>query len=180
MLKRTHALDLCRAGDAGDRDLPLGSKRDERATVAARHRVASLYAALQLPALLVGEARPMRTSRREIGHGTLALRALGACGPVAEDFPYTARSRDHRVERLKLDGERLRWLDGDDGGRRAAAQAGRWDRHGDDQRGRRRGDPLDILGDEITSVTWTSRSPNHYTTAIQMDIIDYYTRPRPP
>lgn len=42
------------------------------------------------PSFSTGEARPMRgTSRREIGHGNLAQRALK--GQVADDYPYTVR-----------------------------------------------------------------------------------------
>ncbi len=44
------------------------------------------------PPFCTGEARPMRgTSRREIGHGNLAERALKAVMPSVEDFPYTVR-----------------------------------------------------------------------------------------
>jgi polyribonucleotide nucleotidyltransferase len=44
------------------------------------------------PPYSVGEARPMRgTSRREIGHGALAERALKVVMPSLEDFPYTVR-----------------------------------------------------------------------------------------
>lgn len=44
------------------------------------------------PPFSVGEARPLRgTSRREIGHGTLAERALKKVMPTGEDFPYTVR-----------------------------------------------------------------------------------------
>ncbi len=44
------------------------------------------------PPFSTGEVRPMRgTSRREIGHGNLAERALQAVLPSAEDFPYTIR-----------------------------------------------------------------------------------------
>ena len=44
------------------------------------------------PPYCVGEARPMRgTSRREIGHGALAERALEQVMPSLEDFPYTVR-----------------------------------------------------------------------------------------
>ena len=44
------------------------------------------------PPFSVGEARPMRgTSRREIGHGALAERALSPVMPATEDFPYTVR-----------------------------------------------------------------------------------------
>ena len=42
------------------------------------------------PPFSTGEARPIRsTSRREIGHGNLAMRALK--GMIPEDFPYTVR-----------------------------------------------------------------------------------------
>lgn len=42
------------------------------------------------PPFSTGEARPLRgTSRREIGHGNLALRALK--GMIPTDFPYTVR-----------------------------------------------------------------------------------------
>jgi len=44
------------------------------------------------PPFSTGEVRPMRgTSRREIGHGNLAERALQALLPTAEEFPYTIR-----------------------------------------------------------------------------------------
>ncbi len=44
------------------------------------------------PPFSVGEVRPVRgTSRREIGHGNLAERALQAVLPPYEDFPYTIR-----------------------------------------------------------------------------------------
>lgn len=44
------------------------------------------------PPYCTGEARPMRgTSRREIGHGALAERALSYVIPDSEDFPYTIR-----------------------------------------------------------------------------------------
>jgi polyribonucleotide nucleotidyltransferase len=44
------------------------------------------------PPFSTGEVRPMRgTSRREIGHGNLAERALQAVLPPFEEFPYTIR-----------------------------------------------------------------------------------------
>lgn len=44
------------------------------------------------PPFSVGEAKPMRgPSRREIGHGALAERALIAVLPTEEEFPYTIR-----------------------------------------------------------------------------------------
>jgi polyribonucleotide nucleotidyltransferase len=44
------------------------------------------------PPFCTGEAKPIRgTSRREIGHGMLAERALEQTLPAYEDFPYTIR-----------------------------------------------------------------------------------------
>ena len=44
------------------------------------------------PPFSTGEVRPMRgTSRREIGHGNLAERAIEAVLPSYEEFPYTIR-----------------------------------------------------------------------------------------
>jgi len=44
------------------------------------------------PPFSTGEVRPVRgTSRREIGHGNLAERAIEAVRPPFEDFPYTIR-----------------------------------------------------------------------------------------
>ena len=44
------------------------------------------------PPFSTGEVRPMRgTSRREIGHGNLAERAIQAVLPPFEEFPYTIR-----------------------------------------------------------------------------------------
>ena len=44
------------------------------------------------PSFSTGEAKPMRgTSRREIGHGNLAERAIQAVLPPFEEFPYTVR-----------------------------------------------------------------------------------------
>src|SRR4029453_10021224 len=43
------------------------------------------------PAFSVGEARPIRTGRREVGHGALAERALLHVLPTQEQFPYTIR-----------------------------------------------------------------------------------------
>jgi polyribonucleotide nucleotidyltransferase len=44
------------------------------------------------PPFSVGEARPLRgSSRREIGHGALAERAVAQMAPTQESFPYTIR-----------------------------------------------------------------------------------------
>ena len=63
------------------------------------------------PPFSVGETGFMRgPKRRDIGHGALAQRALEAVIPPVEDFPYTIRVGlgDARVERLVVDGLRVR------------------------------------------------------------------------
>ena len=50
----------------------------------------NFYLHYNFPPFSTGEARPLRgTSRREIGHGNLAQRALGKVFP--DDCPYTVR-----------------------------------------------------------------------------------------
>ncbi|MEE8581594.1 MAG: polyribonucleotide nucleotidyltransferase [Myxococcota bacterium] len=51
------------------------------------------------PPFSVGEARPLRgPGRREIGHGTLAERAIQAVLPAHDDFPYTIRVVSETLE----------------------------------------------------------------------------------
>jgi polyribonucleotide nucleotidyltransferase len=51
------------------------------------------------PSFSVGEARPLRgPGRREVGHGTLAERAIKAVLPEHEDFPYTIRIVSETLE----------------------------------------------------------------------------------
>ncbi|MDE0911214.1 MAG: polyribonucleotide nucleotidyltransferase [Myxococcota bacterium] len=51
------------------------------------------------PAFSVGEARPLRgPGRREVGHGTLAERAITPVLPEHEDFPYTIRVVSETLE----------------------------------------------------------------------------------
>lgn len=50
------------------------------------------------PPFTVGEVKSVRVSRREIGHGHLAERALKAVLPSAETFPYTIRVVSDTVE----------------------------------------------------------------------------------
>ncbi|MGH0034240.1 MAG: polyribonucleotide nucleotidyltransferase [Myxococcota bacterium] len=51
------------------------------------------------PPFSVGEARPLRgPGRREVGHGTLAERALKAVMPDHDDFPYTVRVVSETLE----------------------------------------------------------------------------------
>ena len=72
------------------------------------------------PPFSVGEAGFMRgPKRRDIGHGALAERALVADDPGRRGLPLRDPGRlgDARVQRLLLDGLRLRLLDGPAGGR---------------------------------------------------------------
>jgi polyribonucleotide nucleotidyltransferase len=51
------------------------------------------------PPFSVGEARPLRgPGRREVGHGTLAERAITAVLPEHEEFPYTIRVVSETLE----------------------------------------------------------------------------------
>ena len=50
------------------------------------------------PPFTVGEVKSVRVSRREIGHGHLAERALKAVLPSSESFPYTIRVVSDTVE----------------------------------------------------------------------------------
>ena len=79
------------------------------------------------PPYSVGETgRFGGSSRREIGHGNLARRALQAILPDDGVFPYTLRSRfrNHRIKRFEFDGDGLRRLSEFDGRRRSDQEAG--------------------------------------------------------
>ena len=73
----------------------LGTQGDEQAfdTVDfATQQKKSFMLHYNFPPFSTGEAKPMRgTSRREIGHGALAERALEAMLPPFDEFPYTIR-----------------------------------------------------------------------------------------
>ena len=58
----------------------------------AQEQTKSFMLHYNFPPFSTGEAKPMRgTSRREIGHGNLAERAIQAVLPPFEEFPYTLR-----------------------------------------------------------------------------------------
>ncbi len=73
--------------------LTLGSSRDEQTIDGAlTEGSANFMLHYNFPPFSTGEARPIRsTSRREIGHGNLALRALKPVIPSAPENPYTIR-----------------------------------------------------------------------------------------
>ncbi|MFW5974606.1 MAG: polyribonucleotide nucleotidyltransferase [Bacteroidota bacterium] len=73
--------------------LTLGSKLDEQTVDGAVIEGTSNFLLhYNFPPFTTGEAKMMRgTSRREVGHGNLALRALTPVIPDKEDNPYTLR-----------------------------------------------------------------------------------------
>jgi polyribonucleotide nucleotidyltransferase len=73
----------------------LGTARDEQRidSIDTREEITkSFMLHYNFPPFSVGEARPYRgTSRREVGHGNLAERAVQPLLPAYDDFPYTIR-----------------------------------------------------------------------------------------
>lgn len=79
----TQVLSVLTLGAPGDEQL-LDSMEEDGAKRFMHHYV--------FPGFSVGEVKPMRgPSRRDIGHGNLAERALEKFMPNKEDFPYTIR-----------------------------------------------------------------------------------------
>jgi polyribonucleotide nucleotidyltransferase len=80
---QTQALTIVTLGSPGDEQMI--ETMDEEGTKRYMHHY-------NFPPFSTGEASPVRgTSRREIGHGALAERALSSVIPSKEDFPYTIR-----------------------------------------------------------------------------------------
>lgn len=73
--------------------LTLGNKKDEQMIDGALvQKYEKFMLHYNFPPFSTGEARPLRgTSRREVGHGNLALRALKPVLPDHEACPYTIR-----------------------------------------------------------------------------------------
>ncbi len=73
--------------------ITLGSKDDEMMQETAQYsNYEKVYLQYKFPPFSTGEVRPMRgPSRREVGHGNLALRSLIQTLPNSADFPYTIR-----------------------------------------------------------------------------------------
>ncbi len=73
----------------------LGTSRDEQridSIDTLEETTKSFMLHYNFPPFSVGEARPIRgTSRREVGHGNLAERAVQPLLPDYDDFPYTIR-----------------------------------------------------------------------------------------
>jgi polyribonucleotide nucleotidyltransferase len=73
--------------------LTLGTKLDEQSIDGPIHNGSQKFTLhYNFPPFSTGEARPLRgTSRREIGHGNLALRGIKQVLPSLEENPYTMR-----------------------------------------------------------------------------------------
>ena len=71
----------------------LGTKADEQIVDALEGESSKKYTLhYNFPPFCTGEAKPIRgVSRREIGHGNLAERALKPILPINDSFPYTIR-----------------------------------------------------------------------------------------
>ncbi len=71
----------------------LGSKDDEMLQETAQYsNYEKIYLQYKFPPFATGETKPMRgPSRREVGHGNLALRSLLQTMPDYTEFPYTIR-----------------------------------------------------------------------------------------
>jgi len=80
---QTKALSILTLGAPGDHQIVEGME------IVGKKRFMHHY---NFPPYSVGEVRPLRSpGRREIGHGTLAERALFPLIPSFDDFPYTIR-----------------------------------------------------------------------------------------
>jgi len=96
VLPRTHGSALFTRGQTQALAvITLGTSRDEQridSIDSAEEIKKSFMLHYNFPPFCVGEARPFRgTSRREIGHGNLAERAVQPLLPAYDDFPYTIR-----------------------------------------------------------------------------------------
>ena len=96
VLPRTHGSALFTRGQTQALGVvTLGTSRDEQRidSIDSREEISkSFMLHYNFPPFSVGEARPFRgTSRREIGHGNLAERAMQPLLPAYDEFPYTIR-----------------------------------------------------------------------------------------
>ena len=96
LLPRTHGSALFTRGQTQALCVAtLGTSRDEQridSIDVLQEITKSFMLHYNFPPFSVGEARPIRgTTRREVGHGALAERAIRPLLPSDEDFPYTIR-----------------------------------------------------------------------------------------
>src|SRR5690606_22126330 len=96
LLPRAHGSALFTRGQTQSLGVvTLGTPQDEQRLETIDYpteQTKSFMLHYNFPPFSTGEAKPVRgTSRREIGHGALAERALAAVLPAYEEFPYTIR-----------------------------------------------------------------------------------------
>ena len=94
LLPRTHGSGLFNRGETQVLSIvTLGSPGDEQVLDTMEQDCKKRYMHhYNFPPFSVGEAKPLRgASRRDIGHGALAEKALEPVLPKKEDFPYTIR-----------------------------------------------------------------------------------------
>jgi polyribonucleotide nucleotidyltransferase len=94
VLHRTHGSALFTRGETQALvTVTLGSGRDEQIVDGLKDEYSKRFMLhYNFPPFCVGEVRRMMsTSRREVGHGNLAERAVNVMMPAPEDFPYSAR-----------------------------------------------------------------------------------------
>lgn len=94
VLPRVHGSSLFQRGETQSLCVTtLGTGRDEQSVDGLTEEYSKKFMLhYNFPPLCVGEVRRLgATSRREIGHGNLAEKALEGVMPSPEDFPYTVR-----------------------------------------------------------------------------------------
>jgi len=94
LLPRTHGSALFTRGQTQClASVTLGTSRDEQIIEGLHEEMTKRFMVhYNFPPFSVGEVAPLRgASRREIGHGALAARALELLIPSEEGFPYTIR-----------------------------------------------------------------------------------------
>lgn len=93
ILPRAHGSALFRRGETKSLVVTtLGSSTDEQRVDSLGGDVTKRFMLhYNFPPYCVGEVKPMRVSRREIGHGALAEKSLRPILPEEGDFPFTLR-----------------------------------------------------------------------------------------
>lgn len=93
VLPRVHGSALFTRGETQALcSITLGTKSDEQLIDGLQPKYTNnFYLHYNFPPFSTGEVKRLGTSRREIGHGNLAERALKSMMPDAENFPYVVR-----------------------------------------------------------------------------------------
>lgn len=100
VLPRTHGSAIFRRGETkGLAVTTLGAGSDEQRVDSLNGDVTKQFMLhYNFPPFSVGEVKPVRLSRREVGHGALAEKSLRPVLPSTEDFPFTIRVVSETVE----------------------------------------------------------------------------------